>query len=68
MREKMPSHRAMSALDAHVEVYGPAVNDLTSLWIKIALSELMDLSDTSLQVNGLLVHFTLYFITVSPSL
>jgi hypothetical protein len=33
MREMMSSQRAMSALDARVEGYGPAVNELTSLWI-----------------------------------
>jgi hypothetical protein len=49
----------MSPVEAYVSSYGHAVNDSTSLWTKNAFSKLMDLSDTFLQVDGPLVHFTL---------
>ena len=32
MREEMTRQHAMPALYAYVEMYGPAVNDLTSSW------------------------------------
>ena len=55
----MPSQHAMSSIHAHVEGYEPAVNDLTSLWTKKTLLKIIDLNDTSLQVNESRMHFTL---------
>ena len=53
-----PSQCATSALAGHMDEYGPTVNNLTLYGSKNALSELMDLYDTSLQIYEPLVHFT----------
>jgi hypothetical protein len=60
-----PSHHIITLVEAYVDNYGPAVNDLTSLWTINVFLELMDLSATPLQIDGPPLHFNYFLFYVS---